>query len=61
MEKKELADKIVKYRAKHNLTQAQLAERCKVTITTICLTENGKSSPSRLTLQKILNIIGGTK
>ena len=52
-----LRQKMLDYRAKHNLSQVKLAEMCKVTPQTICNIENGIQEPSKLTKQKILNII----
>lgn len=58
MDSKELSRKIIEYRAKHNLSQVDFAKLCKVSTQTACNVENGVQTPSKLTLQKILNVIG---
>jgi DNA-binding XRE family transcriptional regulator len=59
MELKELIEKIVDYRAKHDITQGEFAVICKLSLTTICNIENGNSNPSKVTKKKILNVIEG--
>lgn len=54
-----LRQKMLDFRAKHNISQIRLAELCKVTPQTICNVENGVQEPSKLTKQKILNIVEG--
>lgn len=49
---KMLSEKMVEYRAKHNLTQKQLAELCGLTAQTIVKAEQGKPL-TRLTEKKI--------
>lgn len=49
---------MIVYRAKHNLTQKELADLCSVTLQTICRVENCDKLPSKVTIQKILNIVG---
>lgn len=56
-----LSEKIVSYRAKHNLSQIEFASLCKVTGQTISNIERGVQDPSKLTLAKILDIIDGEK
>ena len=58
MELKELSKKILDYRAKHNLSQFSFALECNVSPQTICNIERGVQNPSKLTLRKILNVIG---
>lgn len=58
MEQKELIKRILAYRGKHNLSQIEFAEKCNITQPTLCNVENGKQKPSKLTMQKILNVIG---
>ena len=53
----DLAERIVRYRAKHNLSQVEFASICKVTGQTISNIERGAQEPSKLTLAKILNTI----
>ena len=58
MDSKELSRKIIEYRAKHSLSQADFAKLCNISTQTACNVENGVQVPSKLTLQKILNVIG---
>lgn len=53
---KMLSEKMVEYRAKHNLTQKQLAELCGLTAQTIVKAEQGKPL-TRRTAKKIELII----
>ena len=52
-----LRQKMIDYRARHNISQQKLAELCKLTPQTVCNIENGIQAPSKLTKQKILNVI----
>lgn len=52
-----LGQKMLNYRAKHGLSQEKMARLCNVTTQTICNVENGAQNPSKLTRQKILNVI----
>ena len=52
-----LRQKMLDYRAKHNISQQKFAELCKLTVQTVCNIENGVQEPSKLTKQKILNVI----
>ena len=56
-----LADRLVMYRAKYRLTQKELAERCGVSAQTIHSIENGYQKPTKVTLAKILMVVGGEK
>lgn len=56
-ELKALSEKILTYRAKHNLSAEKFAELCNLTMPTIYNIENGKQAPSKMTLRKILHII----
>ncbi len=58
MDSKELSRKIIEYRAKHNMSQEAFAKLCKISTQTACNVENSVQVPSKLTLQKILNVIG---
>lgn len=58
MDIKELSKKIIVYRAKHNLSQLEFAKLCKISQQTACNVENCVQEPSKMTLQKILNVIG---
>lgn len=48
-----LAEKIVRYRAEHDMSQGQFAEKCKLSLQTVNSIENGTQSPSKLTVAKI--------
>ena len=52
-----LRQKMLDYRATHNLSQGKFAELCKLTPQTVCNIENGVQEPSKLTKQKILNVV----
>ena len=56
-ELKKLSKKILRYRAKHNLSAEKFAELCRLTMPTIYNIENCKQRPSKMTLSKILNVI----
>lgn len=49
-----LKDKMIRFRAKHNLSQDALAGKAGVSKQTIYMIETGQQNPSRLTEQKIL-------
>lgn len=51
-----LADAIVRYRARHDLNQDEFAELCGLTKQTIWAIENGRASITKLTRAKILNV-----
>lgn len=50
---KELSEKILNYRAKHNLSMKDFATLCGVTLQTIYNIENKLQTPSKLTKRKI--------
>ena len=52
-----LAEAIVRYRARHDLNQEEFANLCKVTKQTIWAIENGRASITKLTRAKILNVL----
>lgn len=52
-----LADRVVAYRAKHRLTQTEMAERCGISTQTISLVERNLQEPNRVTLKKIMMVI----
>lgn len=54
-----LQQKMVRYRAKHNISQSELAQKCSLSLQTISCVETGIQKPSRLTEQKILCVIEG--
>lgn len=53
-----LSDRIILFRAKHRITQQQLAEKCGVSKQTILAIENGTQVPSKITRAKIELVIG---
>lgn len=59
MERKKLSERMVLYRAKERISQAELARRCGVTLQTINSVENETQSPSKLTVAKIELVVGG--
>ena len=52
-----LIDKMVRYRAKHNLSQSKFAELVGVSVQTINSIETGQQEPSKMTEAKILLVI----
>ena len=56
-----LAKRIIKYRATHDLSMADFAKLCLVNPQTIWLIETGRTRPSRVTTQKILGVIEENK
>lgn len=54
----ELAEQMVIYRARHNLTQADLAKLVGVSVPTISSIENGLQNPTKRTAAKIKLVIG---
>lgn len=54
---KTLAERILEYRAKYNISAATFAGLCKVTPQTIYSIENGVQTPSKITRLKIENVL----
>lgn len=52
-----LADKIVRYRAKHDLNQEEFARKCGLTKQTIGAIESGRHGITKLTEAKIIQVI----
>lgn len=52
-----LQDKMVEYRAKHDMSQKVFAEKCGVSLQTINSVENGLQKPSKMTEAKIMMVI----
>lgn len=48
-----LAEEMIQYRARHNLSQAKFGELCGVSVMTINFVERGLQKPSALTEAKI--------
>lgn len=57
MKHSELSDKMVVYRAKHRISQRELAEMCGVSTQTINSVETDQQKPSRVTETKIRLVI----
>ncbi len=55
----ELSERMVVYRAKERISQAELAKRCGVSLQTINSIETDTQTPSRVTRVKIEMVIGG--
>lgn len=54
---KTLAERILEYRAKHNISAKEFAEKCKLSLQTIYSIENGVQTPSKITRLKIENVL----
>lgn len=52
-EEKTFRDRIIEYRARHNMSQEDFAIECKVCLMTVNAIENGKRNPTKLTKAKI--------
>lgn len=53
-----LEDAMIRYRAINNISQTELANRCRLTTQTINSIETNQQTPTRLTREKILLVIG---
>ncbi len=53
----ELSEKMVRYRARHNIKQAIAAEQANVSLQTWCSVENEQQKPSKLTEMKIRELV----
>ena len=54
---KTLAERILEYRAKHNISAREFAKMCKLSLQTIYSIENGVQTPSKITRSKIENVL----
>lgn len=54
-----LSEEILRYRARHNMSQRDFAERCGVTVQTINSVENGRQDAGKLTETKIKLVLEG--
>ena len=54
---KTLAERILEYRAKHNISAREFAKMCKLSLQTIYSIENGVQTPSKITRLKIENVL----
>lgn len=48
-----LKERIIQYRAKHDMSQEDFANRCQVNVMTINTIETGRRKPTNLTIAKI--------
>lgn len=55
----ELRKAMIEYRAKHNLSQQKMAEKCNISLQTYNSVEGGTQTPSELTRAKIELIVKG--
>ena len=53
-----LQERMIEYRAKHNLSQKELGDLCGVSMQTINSVENDIQEPSKLTVAKIELVVG---
>lgn len=54
----DLKDRMVEYRAKERITQAELAKRAGISIQTVNSVEQGIQTPSKITKAKIELVVG---
>lgn len=52
-----LQEKMVTYRAKHNISQSELANQCNLSLQTVHSIESGLQTPSRVTEAKIRLVV----
>lgn len=58
MDFEKLRESMLKYRARENISQGELASRCNLSKQTIWSIENGQQTPSAITVEKIKLVIG---
>lgn len=51
------AEKILEYRARHNISAREFAKMCKLSLQTIYSIENGIQTPSKITRLKIEHVL----
>lgn len=54
---KTLAERILEYRAKHDMSAKEFAMKCKLSLQTIYSIENGLQNPSKITKLKIEKVL----
>ena len=54
---KTLAERILEYRAKHDISAKEFAEKCKLSLQTVYSIENGWQHASKITRLKIENVL----
>ena len=57
MTQKELSEAMIRYRAKHRLSQGKLAELCGLSTQTVYAVENMIQTPSAVTREKIRLVV----
>lgn len=55
----DLQERIIRYRAKHRLTQREMAVLCGISISTLNSVETDQQTPGKLTLAKIELVLEG--
>ena len=53
-----LQERMIQYRAKHDISQRELAEKVGVSVQTINSVENGTQTPAKVTQAKIELVVG---
>ena len=56
-----LAEEMIAYRARHNLSQSKFGDLCGVSVMTINFVERGLQNPSNLTAAKIRMVLDAEK
>lgn len=51
------AEKILEYRARHNISAREFAKMCKLSLQTVYSIENGIQTPSKITRLKIEHVL----
>lgn len=54
---KTLAERILEYRAKHDMSAKEFAMKCKLSLQTVYSIENGLQEPSKITRIKIESVL----
>lgn len=54
-----LQERMIMYRAKNRISQAELAKRCGLSKMTVNQIETGAQKPSKVTQAKIMLVVGG--
>ena len=55
----DLSDKVFMYRARHRLSQTEMAGKCGISLSTLCAIEKRDEEPSRKTMAKIMMVLEG--
>lgn len=57
----DLVKEMVNYRAKHSMSMREFAQKCSLSLQTVCSIENETQTPSRLTEGKIRLVLDADK